>query len=194
MFELRFPPPYLMDDRHLADIREVVAEVLETQRLQVNRAGNQAVIDKMGSEAQFARHVGHRSGALDYHLGLLHPRVGDADRRRIISGAPTPGRAATRFADHPHDSLELHLRWELAKLSHCPQLSNGYARGAGIQPRRCNKWQFPPPPHPHPQHSCLACHIVCSLTIFDGCDGSANSACVWQPRHRWTRLAFHRPF
>ena len=32
--------PYLMDDRHLADIREVIAEVLETQRLQVNRAGN----------------------------------------------------------------------------------------------------------------------------------------------------------
>ena len=36
-----FEPPYLMDDRHLADIREVIAEVLETQRLQVNRAGNQ---------------------------------------------------------------------------------------------------------------------------------------------------------
>jgi hypothetical protein len=32
--------PYLMDDRHLADIREVTAEVLETQRLRVNRAGN----------------------------------------------------------------------------------------------------------------------------------------------------------
>jgi hypothetical protein len=36
-----FDPLYLLDAGHLADIREVIAEVLETQRLQVNRVGNQ---------------------------------------------------------------------------------------------------------------------------------------------------------
>ena len=59
MFELRFPPPYLTDDRQLADVSEVIAEVLETQRVQVNRAGNQTVVDKMGLEA--ARAAGFTS-------------------------------------------------------------------------------------------------------------------------------------
>jgi hypothetical protein len=30
MFELRFPPPYLTDDRQLADVTEAIAEVAET--------------------------------------------------------------------------------------------------------------------------------------------------------------------
>jgi hypothetical protein len=118
MFELRFPPPHLVDDRHLADVRQVIAEVLETQRQRGNRAGNQTIIDRIGLEARFVQGEGYWGEALDYHLGLLYAHVDDAEKAAYHferSGTYPAHGGNQLFSDHQRTSLELSRLQNLAK-------------------------------------------------------------------------------
>ncbi len=125
MFELRFPPPHLMDDRHLADVRKVIAEVLETQRQRGNRAGNQTIIDRIGLEARFVQGEGYWGEALDYHLGLLYAHIGEPEKAAYHfdrSGTLPSGGGDQVFSDHQRASLELRRLQDLAKQRGIPSL------------------------------------------------------------------------
>jgi hypothetical protein len=125
MLELRFPPPHLTDDRYLADVRQIIAEVLETQRQRGNRAGNQAIIDKIGLEARFVQGEGYWGEALDYHLGLLYAHIGEPEKAAYHfdrSGTLPSGGGDLAFSDHQRASLELRRLQDLAKRRGIPSL------------------------------------------------------------------------
>jgi hypothetical protein len=125
MFELRFPPPHLMDDRHTAELRRIIAEVEETQRQRGNRAGNQTIIDKIGLEARFVQGEGYWGEALDYHLGLLYAHNGEPEKAAYHferSGTLPSGGGDLVFSDHQRESLELRRRQDLAKERCTPSL------------------------------------------------------------------------
>jgi hypothetical protein len=125
MFELRFPPPHLMDDRHAADLRRIIAEVEEAQRQFGNRAGNQAIIDKIGLEAQFVQGEEYWGEALDYHLGLLYAHSGEPKLAAYHfgrSGTLPSGGGDLIFSEHQRESLELHRRQDQAKERGIPSL------------------------------------------------------------------------
>jgi hypothetical protein len=118
MLELRFPPPHLTDDPYLAHVRLIIAEVLETKRQRGNRAGNQAIIDKIGLEARFVQGEGYWGEALDYHLGLLYAHIGEPERAAYHfdrSGTLPSDGGDQVFSDHQRASLELRRLQDLAK-------------------------------------------------------------------------------
>jgi hypothetical protein len=118
MLELRFPPPHLTDDRYRADVRQIIAEVLETQRQRGNRAGNQAIIDKIGLEARFVQGEGYWGEALDYHLGLLYAHIGEPEKAAYHfdrSGTLPSDGGDLVFSEHQRASLELRRLQDLAK-------------------------------------------------------------------------------
>ena len=125
MLELRFPPPHLTDDRYRADVRQIIAEVLETQRQRGNRAGNQAIIDKIGLEARFVQGEGYWGEALDYHLGLLYAHIGEPEKAayHFDRSGTLPSDGGDRvFSDHQRASLELRRLQDLAKQRGIPSL------------------------------------------------------------------------
>ena len=99
MLELRYPPAHRIDEQHLAAVRQIIAEVLQAQRQRGNRAGNQAIIDKIGLDARLVQGEGYWGEALDYHLGLLYAHIGEPEKPPSTSSDPTPipATAATRF-------------------------------------------------------------------------------------------------
>jgi hypothetical protein len=125
MLELRFPPPHLTDDRYRADVRQIIAEVLETQRQRGSRAGNQSIIDKIGLEARFVQGDGYWGEALDYHLGLLHAHIGEPEKAAYHfdrSGTRPSDGGDQVFSDHQRASLELRRLQDLAKQRGIPSL------------------------------------------------------------------------
>jgi hypothetical protein len=117
MLELHFPPPHRIDDQHINAVRQIIAEVLEVQRLRGNRAGNQAIIDKIGLDARFVRDESYWGEAIDYHLGLLYAYTGDpvtAARHFERSGTHPSDGGSQYFTDHQHLSLQLRQQQELA--------------------------------------------------------------------------------
>ena len=125
MFELRFPPPHLIDDRYRTDVRQIIAEVLETQRQRGNRAGNQTIIDKIGLEARFVQGEGYWGEALDYHLGLLYAHIGEPEKAAYHfdrSGTLPSDGGDRAFSDHQRASLELRRLQDLAKQRGIPSL------------------------------------------------------------------------
>ena len=92
--------------------------MLETQQQRGNRAGNQAIIDKIGLDARLVQGEGYWGEALDYHLGLLYAHIGEPekaadhfDRSRTL---PSDGGDQV-FAGHQRDSLELRRHQDLAR-------------------------------------------------------------------------------
>jgi hypothetical protein len=125
MFELRFPPPHLIDDKQLAALRKVIAEVLQTQHQHGNRAGNQAIIDKIGLDAHFVRDESYWGEALDYHLGLLYAHCGEPERAAYHferSGTLPSSGGDQIFSEHQRDSIELRRRQDMAKARGIPSL------------------------------------------------------------------------
>jgi hypothetical protein len=125
MFELRFPPPHLMDDRHLADLRTAIAEVEDARRQHGNRAGNQAIIDKIGLEARFVQGEAYWGEALEYHLGLLYAHSGEPEKAAYHferSGTLPSGGGDLIFSEHQREALELHRLQHSAKERGIPSL------------------------------------------------------------------------
>jgi len=125
MLELNFPPPHRTDDRHLAAVRSVIAEVLEIQRTQGNRAGNQVIIDNIGLQARLVRDEGYWGEALNYHLGLLYAHVGDPEKAAHHferSGTHPSDGGNQVFSDHQRDSLDLRRRQDSAMEREIPSL------------------------------------------------------------------------
>src|SRR3984957_4657182 len=79
MLELRYPPTHRIDEQHLAAVRQIIAEGLAAKAQHGNRAGNQAIIDKIGLEARLVQGEGYWGEALDYHLGLLYAHIGQPE-------------------------------------------------------------------------------------------------------------------
>ena len=118
MFELRYPPPHLIDDRHIAAVRETIAEVLKMQEQRGNRAGNQLIVDRFGLEARIEKNESYWGEALDYHLGLLYAHIGEPELAALHfdRSGTYPGHGGNQlFHDHQHDSLELHRQQMQAK-------------------------------------------------------------------------------
>ena len=118
MFELRYPPTHRTDEQHLAAVRKTIAEVLEVQRQRGNRAGNQALIDRIGVEARLVHDEGYWGEALDYHLGLLYAHIGEPEQaaEHFERSHTHPGHGGNQVFDgHQRDSLELRRRQELAR-------------------------------------------------------------------------------
>ncbi len=125
MLELRFPPAHRADDEHLARVRRIVAQALDIQKRQGNRAGNQKIIDDIGVDVRSERDEAYCGEALDYHLGLLYAHVGDPERAAHhfeLSGTH-PGWGGNKvFSDHQRDSIELRARQQLAMERGIPSL------------------------------------------------------------------------
>jgi hypothetical protein len=117
MLELHFPPLHQMNDPYLDGVQRVIAEVLGIRRAKGNRAGNQAIINKIGVDARFVRDEGYWAEALDYHLGLLYGHVGDpqAAALHFERSQTHPASGGDQiFSDHQRDSLGLRRRQETA--------------------------------------------------------------------------------
>jgi hypothetical protein len=125
MLELRFPPLHRLDHQYPTVLRQVIAEVLDIQRQNGNRAGNQAVIDKIGMIAGFERDEGYWGEALDYHLGILYAHARDPEKASYHfdrSGTHPSSGGNQFFSDHQRESLELRRRQELAMERSVPSL------------------------------------------------------------------------
>jgi len=125
MLEFHYPPTHRLDDQHFATVRKIIADVLEVQRRLGYRAGNQAIIDKIGLDAQFDLGEGYWREALDYHLGLLYAHVGEPEKaayhfERSDTHPSTGGNQV--FSDHQRESLELRRRQERARERGIPSL------------------------------------------------------------------------
>ena len=118
MFELDFPPPHLVDERHLARMRQIIADILASKQQASNRAANQTFIDGIKLRARVEYNEGYWREALDYHLGLLYAHVGDPERAayHFDRSGTYPGQGGNQlFTDHQHDSLELFERQTRAR-------------------------------------------------------------------------------
>jgi hypothetical protein len=118
MFELDFPPPHLVDKRHLARMRRTIADILASQQQAGNRAANQKFINSIGLRARVEFDEGYWSEVLDYHLGLLYAHVGDPERAayHFDRSGTYPGQGGNQlFTDHQRDSLELFQRQKRAR-------------------------------------------------------------------------------
>lgn len=118
MLELHYPPTHRIDEQHLAAVRQIIAEVLAAKAQHGNRAGNQAIIDKIGLEARLVQGEGYWGEALDYHLGLLYAHVGEPEKAaEYFERSHThPGNGGNQVFDgHQRNSLELRRRQELAR-------------------------------------------------------------------------------
>jgi len=79
MLELRYPPAHRIDEQHLAAVRRIIAEVLEAKQQRGNRAGNQAIIDKIGLDARLVQSE-VRQGFTCRHATPLVPPVSAASK------------------------------------------------------------------------------------------------------------------
>jgi hypothetical protein len=125
MLELRYPPTHRIDEAHLAAVRKTIADVLEIQRQRGNRAGNQAIIDRIGLDARLVRDEGYWGEALDYHLGLLYAHIGDPKKaaEHFERSHTHPGQGGNQaFDGHQRESLELRRRQDLARQRGMPSL------------------------------------------------------------------------
>ena len=125
MFELRYPPPHRIDERHLAAVRKTIAVILESQQRSGNRAANQTFVDNIGLEARIEQNEAYWGEALDYHLGLLYAHVGDAEQAayHFNRSGTYPGQGGNQlFSDHQRTSLELSRLQSLAKQRGIPSL------------------------------------------------------------------------
>jgi hypothetical protein len=118
MLELRYPPAHRIDEQHLAAVRQIIAEVLQAQALRGDRAGNQAIIDKIGLDARLVQGEGYWGEALDYHLGLLYAHIGEPEKaaEHFERSHTHPGQGGNQIFDgHQRESLELRRHQELAR-------------------------------------------------------------------------------
>ncbi len=125
MLELRLPPPHLMNDRHLAQIRKIIADVLATQQQHGNRAGNQTIFDTIGVEARFVLGERYWGEALDYHLGLLYAHIGEPEKaaHHFDRSGTLPSDGGDRiFSEHARDSVERQRHQQAAKARGIPAL------------------------------------------------------------------------
>jgi hypothetical protein len=117
VLELHFSPPHREEDEHLAKIRRVIAQTLDTQKRQGNRAGNQTIIDGVGLDVRLERDEAYCAEALDYHLGILYAHVGKpgmaAYHFEMSKTHPASG-GNQIFSDFQQDSLELRGHQERA--------------------------------------------------------------------------------
>ena len=126
MLELRFPPQHRIDDRHLAAVRQVIAEVLEIQRGTGNRAANQVLFDKIGLNIWDALDEGYCAEALEYHLGLLYAHIGEPEEAaaHMARSGTFAGAGGYRiFSDHQSVALELRRQQEAALQRGIPSLT-----------------------------------------------------------------------
>ena len=125
MLELRYPPAHRIDEQHLAAVRQIIAEVLQAKQQHGNRAGNQALIDRIGLEARLLRDEDYWGEALDYHLGLLYAHIGEPEKaaEHFQRSHTLPGYGGNRVFDgHQRESLELRRRQEPARQRGMPSL------------------------------------------------------------------------
>ncbi len=125
MFELRYPPPHRIDERHLAAVRQTIAIILESQQRSGNRAANQTFVDNIALEARIEQNEAYWGEALDYHLGLLYAHVGDPEQAayHFNRSGTYPGEGGNQlFSDHQRTSLELFRQQKLAKQRGIPSL------------------------------------------------------------------------
>ena len=114
-----------MDDRHLAAVRQVIAEVLEIQRGTGNRAANQILFDKIGLNIWDALDEGYCAEALEYHLGLLYAHIGEPEEAaaHMARSGTFAGAGGYRiFSDHQSGALELRRQQEAALQRGIPSL------------------------------------------------------------------------
>ena len=117
MLELRFPPEHSADETHLANVRRVIANALDVQAHQGNRAANQTIIDEIGVSVRLERDESYCKEAIDYHLGILYAHIGEFEKAvyHFERSQTHPGSGGNQlFSDHQHDSSELRRRQELA--------------------------------------------------------------------------------
>jgi hypothetical protein len=118
MLELRYPPAHQIDEQHLVAVRQVIAEVLEAKEQRGNRAGNQAIIDKIGLDARLVHDEDFWGEALDYHLGLLYAHIGEPEKaaEHFERSQTHPGHGGNQVFDgHLRESVEYRRRQELAR-------------------------------------------------------------------------------
>ena len=125
MLELRLPPPELVDEQHLSDVRTLIAEVVEVQKRNGNRAGNQAIIDGLGVDVLYQRDEAYCGEAIAYHLGLLYAHLGEpelAARYFELSGTHPGEGGHPVYSEHERRSMLLREHQERARERAIPSI------------------------------------------------------------------------